>query len=82
MNSFESSRIPNRLSQEDITKIMKKIDDDRVSDTEDFEHFIIDWGDKKTFVPKREKISIQRKTGVESVKVEEYIRELLDESEE
>jgi hypothetical protein len=75
MSAFESPPLSpeNRLSRQEVEKILARFNDPRLSAT-DSEYFIIDFGEKKTFIPKHKTIPVINGTGqITKEKVEDRI---------
>ncbi len=76
----ESLEVPERLNEDEIKRIVEKIDDKRLRTDEDLEHFTIHLSAEKIVnVPKREIIHVRSKSGfVQNVKIEDRLRKIID----
>ncbi len=75
---WQEKMIPERLTEAEVEEIVRKIDDPRLSGKEDLEHFTVKLKNKTVFVAKHRFIPFQRNGEIENIKVEEVLRQLLN----
>ena len=81
--SRESLYAPEKLGEQEIQKIVEKVNDERLRIDQHGEYFTLHLKNKVVSIPKRRRIDIRDESGsIKSIKTEEYIRNYLDEYDE
>jgi len=80
---MESLVPPERLTNTQIDKIVKEVDDPRLDAKKSIEFFLLDMGNKIVNIPKRSSIDVyDAMGGITSVKIGEYIKGVIDKHDE
>lgn len=76
----ENLMAPERLTADEVHKVLELINDERLFANEDVEHFTIHLGGRIVNIPKRSIIHIEDRSGVISkVNIADYIQQVIDE---